>query len=198
MTGLLQRATSHPRRLLLVSLIVAAGVSMVWLLLPNPLAGPSRSQLEAAALADAAARQELRSLTTTTCFQEAIIDYAWLPAKAWADQQTETNVWLGPIPPELVMPYLTAEGRAAYLAHYAELTANSSSEKSAFVGDIDVAVADLGGKLAAREGDFAWVLVQEADGPVLLKFQGGTTPKGRTLWKVVGHERPMPEGACSD
>lgn len=197
-TPLRARLPGRPRRLLLIASVVFLGGSIAWLVLLSGPLGRNQAGLEAAAPAEAAARAELRSVTGSTCFERAIIDFAWGPRFAQVDQLAETNVWVGPVPPELVTPYLTPEGKAAYLAEYADRIATGAYEKSRFVGDFDVALVDIEGKLTARDEANAWVLVDGADGPVLVHWARVTTPKGRTIWYVAGQERAVPGGVCAD
>lgn len=134
------------------------GTAAVLLLASGPL-GVARGEPQGASLA----REALREMSASTCFQEAVID--GVAPVGEADAIAETNRFLG---------------KGAY----------------AFVGDLDVLVAALGGRLSAQAGNEAWMIVEEPNGPVLVHYASLTTPKGRTLWILAGKERALADEAC--
>jgi hypothetical protein len=138
--------------------VAAAGTAAVLLLATSPpgivQGGPHGASV---------AREALREMSVSGCFQEAIIDGV-APVDE-ADAMAEADQFLD---------------MGAY----------------AFVGDVNVLATALGGRLSAQEGNEAWVIVDEPNGPVLAHYASLTTPKGRTLWLLAGKEWAQPDEAC--
>lgn len=142
------------------------GGIVVVLLALDPL-GISSEGVHALGPADEIARQQLREISGTSCSEEALISLD-IPGPYFdqADKIAGSDQWL------------------------------PGTSQTIWVGELKALVSDMGGRLIAEEGETAWVMVEEAAGPLAARLQAFETDRGRTIWMITGQERALPDAVC--